>query len=219
MANKEDTTKGSKVVVPDKTVDLGSPIELANFAQQLKKYVVQNGLVTKIQNKLYVNVEGWQFCGAVTGILPIVRRVSDLPGPDGEIKYRAEVELVSIAKELTVGYGVAICSNKEAGKTKFDEYAIASMAQTRATGKAYRNAFAWLMKMAGYEATPAEEATGMDGNPANLEPETVEKIQNAKSGKELLAIFGELSAEEKQNAEPLISAKTEELKNAARSKD
>ena len=31
------------------------------------------------------------------------------------------------------------------------------MAQTRAVGKAYRNILSWIVKMAGYEATPAEE--------------------------------------------------------------
>ena len=32
-----------------------------------------------------------------------------------------------------------------------------SMAQTRATGKACRLAFSWIMALAGYEPTPAEE--------------------------------------------------------------
>jgi len=35
--------------------------------------------------------------------------------------------------------------------------AICSMAQTRATGKAFRNILGWLMKAAGFAATPAEE--------------------------------------------------------------
>jgi hypothetical protein len=52
---------------------------------------------------------------------------------------------------------VAICSNKEGNKRQWDEYAILSMAQTRATGKAFRNLISWLMKAAGFEATPAEE--------------------------------------------------------------
>ena len=39
------------------------------------------------------------------------------------------------------------------------------MAQTRAIGKAYRNLLAWLMKAAGFEATPAEE---MDFTPAEV---------------------------------------------------
>ena len=71
-------------------------------------------------------------------------------------KYRAEVSLRD-KDGNKVGYGVAICTNREAGKTGFDEYAVASMAQTRAVGKAFRMKLGWLLKIAGYEATPAEE--------------------------------------------------------------
>jgi hypothetical protein len=39
----------------------------------------------------------------------------------------------------------------------WDEYAICSMAQTRATGKAFRNILGWLMRASGFSATPAEE--------------------------------------------------------------
>ena len=39
-----------------------------------------------------------------------------------------------------------------------------SMAQTRALGKAYRMALGWIMKMAGYEATPAEEMPDFKSN-------------------------------------------------------
>jgi hypothetical protein len=61
---------------------------------------------------------------------------------------------------------MAICSNKEMSKKGFDEYAIASMAQTRAIGKAYRNKMAFIMKMAGYEATPAEEVPAQEATEA-----------------------------------------------------
>jgi hypothetical protein len=36
------------------------------------------------------------------------------------------------------------------------------MAVTRATGKAYRLAFSWIMNLAGYEVTPAEEMMGVN---------------------------------------------------------
>lgn len=36
------------------------------------------------------------------------------------------------------------------------------MAITRATGKVCRNAFAWVMALAGYETTPAEEMDGVE---------------------------------------------------------
>jgi hypothetical protein len=61
-----------------------------------------------------------------------------------------------------MGRGIAICSNKEAIKRNFEEYAIASMAQTRAEGKAYRMLLSWLISAAGYETTPAEEADGYE---------------------------------------------------------
>jgi site-specific recombinase XerC len=47
------------------------------------------------------------------------------------------------------------------------------MAQTRAIGKAYRNLLAWLMKAAGFEATPAEE---MDFAPKDETPTKKPKV-------------------------------------------
>jgi hypothetical protein len=47
------------------------------------------------------------------------------------------------------------------------------MAQTRAIGKAYRNLLAWLMKAAGFEATPAEE---MDFAPKEETPTKKPKV-------------------------------------------
>jgi hypothetical protein len=50
------------------------------------------------------------------------------------------------------------------------------MAQTRAIGKAYRNLLAWLMKAAGFEATPAEEMDfARDETPAK-KPKVVEVV-------------------------------------------
>jgi hypothetical protein len=47
------------------------------------------------------------------------------------------------------------------------------MAQTRAIGKAYRNLLAWLMKAAGFEATPAEE---MDFDHSKTDQKTPPKV-------------------------------------------
>ena len=74
-----------------------------------------------------------------------------------EIAYKAVVMLKRAGDGQKVSQAEAFCSNLEESKNKNDEYAINSMAQTRATGKAFRIAFSWIMAMAGYEATPAEE--------------------------------------------------------------
>lgn len=149
--------KTSEIATKQEQVELNTPNQILEFATSLKKMIVQNKLYTDIKGKNYVNVEGWQIAGAFTGTYPIVEKVEQIPTANPkEYKYRAEVSLRDKDNNV-VGYGVALCSNKEHGKTGFDEYAVASMAQTRAVGKAYRMKIGWLLKVAGYETTPAEE--------------------------------------------------------------
>lgn len=149
-----------------KIVKYNSISDLQNFSKTLKEFIVKNKLFSDIKGKNYVNVEGWEFAGASMGVMPMISKVENI-STDTEIKYRAEVELRK--GDNIVGYGVAICSNKEYSKKSFEEYAIASMAQTRAIGKAYRNSFAFVMKMAGYEATPSEEVEIPDKKEATNE--------------------------------------------------
>lgn len=148
-------TKTSEIATKTEQINLTNPNDIMNFATNLKELVVQNHLYTEIQHKNYVNVEGWQIAGAFMGIFPVVDKVEDL-SEGNTYRYRAEVSLYDSSERL-VGRGVAICTNKERGKTGFDEYAVASMAQTRAVGKAFRMKIGWLLKVAGYETTPAEE--------------------------------------------------------------
>jgi hypothetical protein len=183
----------------DKSVDLASPAGLIEFATTLKTFVVQQKLYTPIQNKNYVNVEGWQFAAAATGIMPIVKSVERIETKDAtEIKYRAEVRLKRLSDGSTIGFGVAICSNKEAKRKTADEYVIASMAQTRAVGKSLRNNFGWLMKMAGYEATPSEEmdsvgSTRTASSNVGVDLDQLKaKVNKAKTTDELKAVQDQL---------------------------
>ena len=135
---------------------------MLKLSTELSQLIKEKGLSSNIQGKQFVNVEGWQFAGASLGLMPIITETIDLtrrgtePG-QVEIKYMAKCEVRNITSGQLVATGVALCSNFERSKKGFDEYAILSMAQTRAIGKAYRNLLAWLMKAAGFEATPAEE--------------------------------------------------------------
>src|SRR3990167_10093717 len=130
----EKTTK----IIPRKNYELSSFHQMKGMAIELKKHIVDNGLFVEISNKKYVNVEGWQFAGGLMGLYPKIVSVTDLSTKD-EIKWRADVEIFRVKDGKIVGYGTALCSKKESKKTNFDEYAIVSMAQTRAIGKAFRN--------------------------------------------------------------------------------
>lgn len=137
-------------------MELTKPNEALQVASTLQTFVTERKLTANIQGKNYPLVEAWQFAGSQLGLIPVVKEVKNL-STESELKYESIVEVIRLTDGVVLSRGYAVCSNKENSKRRFDEYAIASMAQTRAVGKAYRNILAWLMKAAGFEATPAEE--------------------------------------------------------------
>jgi hypothetical protein len=153
---KEETTVPAPTRRKVESYDIAKSDETLQLATDVARFIRENKLFLHLQGKEYVNVEGWQYAGSRLGILPIVEELTNLS--DGqEVKYQSRVRLLNLRNEQIVGSGFAICSNKEPGKKYFQEFAVASMAQTRAIGKAYRNILAWLIRAAGYEPTPAEE--------------------------------------------------------------
>jgi hypothetical protein len=149
----EDEKKVAKVQSFSIKPSLASTKKLAT---ELTKFIDDNRLSTQIAGKRYVQVEGWQFAGSQLNLVAIIGDVDDI-STDANIVYKAKAEVIHIPTGNIVSRGFALCSNKESKKKTFDEYAVASMAQTRAIGKAYRNNLAWLIKLAGFEATPVEE--------------------------------------------------------------
>lgn len=138
------------------------------IAHTLKGYADKQGLVTKIQGKAYAQVEAWQYAGSLIGLFPMVTEVVDL-STEKEFRWRATVEILNNDGQVKAR-GTAICSNKESKRRNSDEYAICSMAQTRATGKAFRLLIGWMFKLAKIEATPAEEMEQTDPNIKKVEP-------------------------------------------------
>ncbi|MGD1894013.1 MAG: hypothetical protein ACFB15_25880 [Cyclobacteriaceae bacterium] len=163
MSKNNDKPAVSNPVI--KTYDIASSQDTIELASDIANFIKEKKLFHHIQGKAYVNVEGWQYAGARLGILPIVDELENLSN-ETETKYQAKVRLLNLLSQQTVGVGFAICSNKENGKRNYQEFAIASMAQTRAIGKAYRNILAWIIRAAGYEPTPAEEMDYQNSDPS-----------------------------------------------------
>jgi len=133
----------------------------SEIATVLADLIKQRKLYTTISGKAYVRVEGWSTLGAMLGVVP--REVSverniyeDAHGIMVE-DYEATVELVRVTDGAVIGRGSALVSTDESRWRGRDRYARRSMAITRATGKAFRLSFSWIMALAGYEPTPAEE--------------------------------------------------------------
>ncbi|MBJ6118973.1 hypothetical protein JAO76_12265 [Pontibacter sp. BT310] len=204
-------SKDLKVQKPKvESYDIAKSDETMHLAVDLAKFIKENRLYQNIQGKEYVNVEGWQYAGSRLGILPVVEHVVNISGDD-EIKYQAKVNLLDLRSQLVVGAGFAICSNKEQGKKYYQEFAIASMAQTRAIGKAYRNILAWIIRAAGYEPTPAEEMDYSGNEPAKAKSPAVPTEKKATMrASEAAATADKEAAEEPSTSVRYASAKQKE---------
>lgn len=139
-----------------KTIFNQSPKETIEYATEiantLKEVILKQGLSLLIQGKQHVRVEGWLTLGTLLGITPVEEWVHELP----DFSYEAKVNLVN-QKGVVIAGASALCGIDERRWKSAEKYARRSMAITRATAKAYRLAFGWVMALAGYDATPAEE--------------------------------------------------------------
>ena len=61
---------------------------------------------------------------------------------------------------MPVGWGEGRCTRGEASKVGQEDFALSSMAQTRAQSRALGAPLKFVVKLAGYETTPAEELDG-----------------------------------------------------------
>jgi hypothetical protein len=122
-------------------------------ADALADVIETKTLHTLISGRRYVRCEGWTTLAAMLGFL--AREEAVTRREDGS--YEATVALVRITDGAVLTRASAECGLDEPTWKSRPAYARRSMAVTRATSKACRIAFSWVMVLAGYEVTPAEE--------------------------------------------------------------
>src|SRR4051794_29779051 len=122
------------------------------IADALKGLIEKQGLAVDVgRDSKHVEVGGWQAAGAMLGALggqaihaetDFCRRIWDERESD-EIAYEARVEVKTLDGKV-VGAAEAMCSSAERNWRGRDEFAIKSMAETRAESRAYRRAIGWV---------------------------------------------------------------------------
>ena len=121
------------------------------MAQPLAHIIEEQKLYTDIRGRRHVRVEGWALLGSMLGVFPVV--CWSRPLEDG---WEARVE-ARTRDGAIVGAAEAECLRSEGTWRDRDDYALRSMAQTRATSKALRLPLGFVIQLAGFETTPAEE--------------------------------------------------------------
>lgn len=133
------------------------PVEIirraSDTAQALSDVLRKQKLTTNIQGREHVRVEGWTLLGTMLGVFPVCEWTRPLEGGSG---WEARVVARTLAGQ-EVGAAEAQCSRSENTWKNRDDYALRSMAQTRATSKALRQPLGFVVSLAGFEPTPAEE--------------------------------------------------------------
>ena len=134
------------------------PIDIqrgAAIARQLRDYLRQARMTVRLpRGGEHVRIEGWQvLCHMCNLPLPSIVDLRREEREGGYV-YVAEASLAYGGREYRA-YG--ICASDEPNWRGRPEFQLASMAQTRAAGKVLRLLLGWIVTLAGYEPTPAEE--------------------------------------------------------------
>src|SRR5262249_12573853 len=124
------------------------------LATVLAEVINERKLWSQISGRKYVTVDGWTLLANMLGVHPIV--VWSRPIADVEPGWEARVEVRNAAGDL-IGAGGAMWTRAESAWAKRDDFALRAMAQTRAISRALRNPLGFVVKLAGYDTTPAEE--------------------------------------------------------------
>jgi hypothetical protein len=129
-------------------------------ADALAAVIRDKHLYKTIGGKNHVFVEAWTLLGTMVGVFPSVVWTKPLENGGWE----ARVEARTLAGDL-VGAAEAQCGRDEPTWAKRPDYALRSMAQTRATSRALRGPLGFIVVLAGYSATAAEEMQDVQQGP------------------------------------------------------
>jgi hypothetical protein len=131
-------------------------VKAADVSKALAHVVRDRKLFARINGKDYVLIGGWTPLGSMLGVFPVVvwsRKLDD--GWEARVEARTRDGAI-------VGAAESECLRSERKWAKSDDYAIRSMAQTRATAKALRLPLGFVFELEGFEGTPADEIPASD---------------------------------------------------------
>ena len=134
---------------------------LGDVVRNKKKPVIMNG-------EQYLEFEDWQTVGRFYGVTAKVISTEFIQY--GEVQ-GFEAKAVAVRPDgMEVSAAEAMCMNDEPNWKSKPLFQLRSMAQTRACAKALRNCLAWVVVLAGYRATPAEEIQDMAQQKTDIKP-------------------------------------------------
>jgi hypothetical protein len=152
-----------------------------DVATQFSDIVKQQRMYKRIGDRDHILIEAWQTVGSLVGVFAVKDQgVTELPWPtlgtdpgevlleasDRGLAYGFAASFKAVKDGREIGWGEGRCDRSEKNWAGRDNYALASMAQTRAQSRALGAPLRFIVKLAGYEGTAAEELDGTGTGPA-----------------------------------------------------
>lgn len=156
----KEAVSGAVVPVQKKELVLeGDPEQQLEFAHKaastLMRWVQQKPHPVEIRGEQYLEFGDWQILARFYGATVSVEWTHPIERNGKVFGYEARATVLRDGVIISSAEGM--CTRDERRWATADEYAIRSMAQTRTSAKALRNAFGWVAELAGMKSTPAEE--------------------------------------------------------------
>ena len=134
--------------------------EAKKAADALRDVIANKKRPVIFNGEQYLEFEDWQTIGRFYGVT--VKIAATRPVNFGDvIGFEAEAIVLHTGSGREVSRAEAMCLNDERNWKDKPLFQLRSMAQTRAGSKALRNVLAWVVVLAGYKPTPAEEMDGV----------------------------------------------------------
>lgn len=145
-------------------------VEAQRAAEALSDVIGKKKKPVMFNGEQYLEFEDWQTVGRFYGVTAKV--IETRPVEFAEVHgFEARAVAISTTTGMEVSAAEAMCLNDEPNWRSKPLFQLRSMAQTRACAKALRNVLAWVVVLAGYKATPAEEMDSVFQGGGNTKPQ------------------------------------------------
>lgn len=144
--------------------------QAVSIANTLSSVIEQKNLYVSLSGRRHVLAEGWQVLANLMNVgleIEWTRPISN----EADAEYGWEARAIARQQNGQIlGSAEAQCCRDEDTWSKRAGYALRSMAQTRATSRALRQSIGFIVKLSGFDATPAEEMGFADGEATTPTP-------------------------------------------------
>ena len=138
--------------------------------------------------KDHLEYEAWQTIGQFFNCTPVTEWTKPISEGDKIVGWESRVKVVNVEGRI-IAAAESMCMRDEPNWKTKPNYALRSMSQTRAAGKALRSVFAFVAVLAGYSATPSEEMMDTFNSSRKKSESKPDKTDTKPTAKQVKMIF------------------------------